>query len=58
MSAMADAAPQLTMEEAGEEVGEVIFGNTNGAGEENCNVARLPWLLAGGPVSLPVKTVN
>lgn len=58
ISAMVDAAPQLTMEEAGQQVGEVIFGNANGAGEENRNVARMSWLLAGGPVSVPATSVN
>lgn len=58
ISAMVDAAPKLTMEEAGQQVGEVIFGNANGAGEENRNVARMSWLLAGGPVSVPATTVN
>ncbi|WP_150459990.1 thiolase family protein [Nesterenkonia ebinurensis] len=40
------------------EVDEVVFGNANGAGEENRNVARMAWLLAGGPVSVPGTTVN
>lgn len=39
-------------------IDEVIFGNANGAGEENRNVARMAWLLAGGPVSVPGTTVN
>lgn len=39
-------------------VEEVIFGNANGAGEENRNVARMAWLLADGPVSVPGTTVN
>lgn len=37
---------------------EVIFGNANGAGEENRNVARMAALLAGLPTSLPGTTVN
>lgn len=37
---------------------EVIFGNANGAGEENRNVARMATLLAGLPTSLPGTTVN
>ncbi|HJX76791.1 thiolase family protein [Glutamicibacter sp.] len=39
-------------------VDEVIFGNANGAGEENRNVARMAWLLAGFPDSVPGITVN
>lgn len=39
-------------------VDEVIFGNANGSGEENCNVARTAWLLAGFPDSVPGITVN
>lgn len=39
-------------------VDEVIFGNANGAGEENRNVARMAALLAGLPVTVPGITVN
>lgn len=39
-------------------VDEVILGNANGAGEENRNVARMAWLLAGGPEHVPGMTVN
>lgn len=39
-------------------VGDVIFGNANGAGEDNRNVARMSALLAGFPVSVPGVTVN
>lgn len=39
-------------------VDEVIFGNANGAGEENRNVARMGWLLAGFPDTVPGITVN
>jgi acetyl-CoA acetyltransferase family protein len=39
-------------------VDEVILGNANGAGEENRNVARMAWLLAGFPTSVPGSTVN
>ncbi|MFF3039044.1 thiolase family protein [Arthrobacter citreus] len=41
-----------------ERIDEVIFGNANGAGEENRNVARMATLLAGLPVSIPGTTVN
>lgn len=39
-------------------VQEVILGNANGAGEENRNVARMAWLLAGYPDTVPGLTVN
>ena len=41
-----------------EAIDEVIFGNANGAGEENRNVARMAVLLADLPVSIPGVTVN
>ncbi|GGN52369.1 acetyl-CoA acetyltransferase [Streptomyces albiflavescens] len=39
-------------------VGDVLFGNANGAGEENRDVARMAVLLAGLPVAVPGATVN
>ncbi|MEV6397917.1 thiolase family protein [Streptomyces sp. NPDC051907] len=39
-------------------VGDVFFGNANGAGEENRDVARMAVLLAGLPFSVPGVTVN
>ncbi len=39
-------------------IDDVYLGNTNGAGEENRNVARMAALLAGLPVSVPGVTVN
>ncbi len=39
-------------------VEDVIFGNTNQAGEDNRNVARMSALLAGYPASVPGQTVN
>ncbi|GAA1414891.1 acetyl-CoA acyltransferase [Glutamicibacter uratoxydans] len=39
-------------------IDESIFGNANGAGEENRNVARMATLLAGLPTSLPGTTMN
>jgi 3-oxoadipyl-CoA thiolase len=39
-------------------VDEVILGNANGAGEENRNVARMAWLLAGYEDTVPGITVN
>ncbi|MDA8296126.1 MAG: acetyl-CoA C-acyltransferase [Actinomycetota bacterium] len=37
---------------------DVIFGDANGAGEDNRNVARMAVLLAGLPTSVPGVTVN
>ena len=39
-------------------VEDVIFGNANGAGEENRNVARMALLLAGLPVTVAGQTIN
>jgi acetyl-CoA acyltransferase len=39
-------------------IGEVVWGNANGAGEDNRNVGRMAALLAGLPVSVPATTVN
>ncbi|MFD7443699.1 thiolase family protein [Streptomyces sp. NPDC059909] len=39
-------------------IGDVFFGNANGAGEENRNVGRMAALLAGLPASVPGATVN
>jgi acetyl-CoA acetyltransferase family protein len=36
----------------------VLFGDANGAGEDNRNVARMAVLLAGLPTSIPGATVN
>ena len=41
-----------------EAVDDVIFGNANGAGEENRNVARMSALLAGLPVGVTGTTMN
>jgi len=41
-----------------ERIDDIVFGNANGAGEENRNVARMAALLAGFPTSVPGVTVN
>jgi 3-oxoadipyl-CoA thiolase len=41
-----------------ERLGEVVFGATNQAGEDNRNVARMAVLLAGLPYEVPGVTVN
>lgn len=40
------------------QVGDVIMGCANQAGEDNRNVARMASLMAGLPVSVPGQTVN
>ena len=39
-------------------IDEVYFGDANGAGEDNRNVARMALLLAGLPDSVPGQTLN
>jgi len=40
------------------EIGDVVWGNANGAGEDNRNVGRMAVLLAGLPLSVTATTVN
>src|SRR6476646_6145930 len=39
-------------------IDDVLFGNANGAGEDNRDVARMAVLLAGLPTSIPGAAVN
>jgi len=39
-------------------IGDIVWGNANGAGEDNRNVGRMAALLADVPVSVPATTVN
>jgi acetyl-CoA acetyltransferase family protein len=39
-------------------IGDVIWGDANGAGEDNRNVGRMAALLAGLPTAIPAVTVN
>ena len=39
-------------------IDDVLFGDANGAGEDNRNVARMAALLAGFPTSVPGSTIN
>ena len=39
-------------------VDDVVFGCANQAGEDNRNVARMAWLLAGLPQDVPASTIN
>jgi acetyl-CoA acetyltransferase family protein len=41
-----------------ERINDVMFGNANGAGEDNRNVARMAVLLAGLPTSIPGTSIN
>ena len=41
-----------------EQIDDVIFGNANGAGEDNRNVGHMATLLAGLPTSVPGSTIN
>ncbi|MDI2129676.1 thiolase family protein [Yinghuangia seranimata] len=52
--ALLDRAPELDPAR----VDDVFFGDANGAGEDNRNVARMAVLLAGLPTSVPGTTVN
>ncbi|MCW2856941.1 MAG: thiolase family protein [Marmoricola sp.] len=54
MSAVLAKTPALERAE----ISEVVWGNANGAGEDNRNVGRMAALLAGLPTSLPATTVN
>ena len=49
-----DAVPDLDPQD----IGDVVWGNANGAGEDNRNVGRMAVLLSGLPVTLPATTVN
>ncbi len=42
----------------GTDIEDVILGDTNQAGEDSRNVARMAVLLAGLPVTVPGQTVN
>ena len=41
-----------------ERIDDVLFGDANGAGEDNRNVARMAALLAGFPTSVTGATIN
>jgi acetyl-CoA acetyltransferase family protein len=54
VGALLERSPALDAER----IDDVFFGNANGAGEENRDVARMAGLLAGLPTSVPGATVN
>jgi acetyl-CoA acetyltransferase family protein len=51
---LVDRAPELDTAR----IDDVYFGDANGAGEDNRNVARMAGLLAGLPTSVPGATLN
>ncbi len=53
LRAVLDRVPALK-----DQLGEVVFGATNQAGEDNRNIARMAVLLAGLPYEVPGLTVN
>jgi 3-oxoadipyl-CoA thiolase len=58
---LAAAVVRAVVERAGIDparVDDVILGCANQAGEDNRNVARMAWLLAGFPVTVAGQTVN
>jgi acetyl-CoA acetyltransferase family protein len=52
--ALLDRHPSLDPET----IDDVLFGNANGAGEDNRNVARMAVLLAGLPTTIPGASIN
>ena len=52
--ALLERSPELEPER----IDDVLFGDANGAGEDNRNVARMATLLAGVPTSVPGATIN
>ncbi|MGQ2912151.1 thiolase family protein [Aeromicrobium sp.] len=54
LAGVLDAVPSLDRDR----IGDVVWGNANGAGEDNRNVGRMAVLLAGLPVTVPATTVN
>lgn len=52
--ALVDRTPELDPVR----IDDVVFGDANGAGEDNRDVARMAVLLAGLPVTVPGVTVN
>src|SRR6478672_4082635 len=52
--ALLERSPQLDPAD----LGDVLFGNANGAGEDNRNVARMAALLAGLPTTVTGSSIN
>src|SRR3954447_22014539 len=54
LRALGDRGPDLDPAQ----IGDVLWGDANGAGEDNRNVGRMALLLAGLPTQIPAVTVN
>ncbi|MCW2967358.1 MAG: fadA [Solirubrobacteraceae bacterium] len=54
LRALMDRSPDLDPTQ----IADVVWGDANGAGEDNRNVGRMAVLLAGLPTSVPAVTVN
>ena len=54
LRALLDRSPDLDPAQ----IADVLWGDANGAGEDNRNVGRMAVLLAGLPTSVPAVTVN
>jgi acetyl-CoA acetyltransferase family protein len=54
LRALLDRSPGLDPDQ----IGDVVFGDANAAGEDNRNVARMAALLCGLPTTVPGTTVN
>lgn len=54
LKALSERTPSLDLNQ----VDDVIIGDSNGAGEDNRNVARMGLLLAGFPRTIPGVTLN
>ena len=54
LKTLAERTPSLDLKK----IDDVIMGDSNGAGEDNRNVARMGALLAGFPTSIPGVTLN
>jgi acetyl-CoA acetyltransferase family protein len=54
LRALLDRSPELDPAQ----IGDIVFGDANGSGEDNRNVARMAALLAALPTTVPGTTVN
>jgi acetyl-CoA acetyltransferase family protein len=54
VQALLERSPELERER----IDDALFGDANGAGEDNRNVGRMATLLAGLPTSVPGATIN
>jgi acetyl-CoA acetyltransferase family protein len=54
LSSLLERTPALDPEQ----IDDIVYGDANGAGEDNRNVARMAALLAGLPTTVPGATIN